>query len=188
MSKIFEKYGKLIDQNIEKIEQWQIFFEKKIENQAGTSFDNKNDWDIAYKGKYNDESGTSVNNAGTRTTTSSNGDKEVSIPHSQKRTVDNIYKELARMNDMANILTTLPKIMEGELQDSFKKTNLEIKEGRELYENTDAKYRLGKNMSEATGILKIDSYDRNIEENFYIMYYLLSYGVLGYFIYKLLKM
>ena len=188
MSKIFIKYGKLIDENIEKIEQWKIFFEKKIENQVGTSFDDKNDWDIAYNGKYNDEGGSSVANAGTRTTTSSDGDKQVSVPHSQKRTVDNIYRELAKMNDMANILTTLPKIMEGELQDSFKKTNLEIKEGRELYENTDAKYKLGKNMSEATGILKINSYDRNIEENFYIMYYLLSYGVLGFFIYKLLKM
>ena len=158
MSKIFIKYGKLIDENIEKIEQWKIFFEKKIENQVGTSFDDKNDWNIAYNGKFNDEGGGSVANAGTRPITSSDGDKQVSVPHSQKRTVDNIYKELARMNDMANILTTLPKIMEGELQDSFKKTNLEIKEGRELYENTDAKYKLGKNMSEATGILKINSY------------------------------
>ena len=34
----------------------------------------------------------------------------------------------------------------------------------------------------------MDTYDRNIEENFFIMYYLISYGVIGYFMYKLLKM
>ena len=184
MSKIFIKYGKLIDENIEKLEQWQTFFEKKIENQEQPLNDDKNDWDIAYGSQYN-----VIVRAGTpRTEVLSDGDKSVDVPHSQKKMIDDIYRQIAKMNDMANILTTLPKIMEGELQDSFKKTNLEINEGRELYENTDAKYKSGKNMSQATGILKIDSYDRNIEENFYIMYYLLSYGVLGFFIYKLLKM
>ena len=186
MSKIFIKYGKLIDENIEKLEQWQTFFERKIGNQENPL--DKNDWNIAYRSQYNNDVGSSVANAGTETKIISGDNKEVSVPHSQKKMVDDIYRQIAKMNDMANILTTLPKIMEGELQDSFKKTNLEINEGRELYENTDAKYKSGKNMSQATGILKIDSYDRNIEENFYIMYYLLSYGVLGFFIYKLLKM
>lgn len=39
----------------------------------------------------------------------------------------------------------------------------------------------------ASHLLKLDIYDRNIEDNIYIIYYLLSYGVMGYVIYKLLK-
>jgi len=184
MSKQLKTFIKTIDDDIKKLEQWKDFFDKKIEDQSGPSFEkDENNWSIAYKSPYSE-----IEHTGSRTTTSSDGNNEVSIPHSQKKMIDDIYRQIAKMNDMANVMATVPKIMKSELQNSFKRTNLEIKEGRELYESTDANYKLGRNMSEATGILKIDSYDRNIEENFYIMYYLLSYGVLGFFIYKLLKL
>lgn len=34
--------------------------------------------------------------------------------------------------------------------------------------------------------MKLDIYDRNIEDNLYIIYYFLSYGILGLFLYKLI--
>ena len=183
MSKQLKTFIKTIDDDIKKLVQWQVFFEAKIEEQSDGSFvADKKKWSVAYENPYTD-----IEHTGERETTVG-GDQHVDVPHSKKEMIDDIYRQIAKMNDMANVMATVPKIMKSELQNSFKRTNLEIKEGRELYESTDANYKLGRNMSEATGILKIDSYDRNIEENFYIMYYLLSYGVLGFFIYKLLKL
>lgn len=48
-------------------------------------------------------------------------------------------------------------------------------------------YDSDKNKSDASSKFKLDVYDRNIEDNIFIIYYLLSYGILGLFIYKLLK-
>lgn len=182
MSKQLKTFIKTIDDDIKKLEQWQDFFDKKIEDEKPilSTLTDKDKWFVAYESPYSEIKIVP------KPTTS--GDQDVDVPHSQKKMIDDIYRQLAKMNDMANIMVTVPKMMKSELQNSFKRTNLEITEGRELYESTDAKYKLGRNMNEATGILKIDSYDRNIEENFYIMYYLLSYGVLGFFIYKLLKL
>lgn len=184
MSKHLKKFIKTIDDDIKKLEQWQDFFVKKMEDEKPifSTLTDKDKWSVAYESPYSE-----IKVAGSRETTIG-GDQHVDVPHSQKKMIDDIYRQIAKMNDMANIMVTVPKMMKSELQNSFKRTNLEITEGRELYESTDAKYKLGRNMSGATDILKIDSYDRNIEENFYIMYYLLSYGVLGFFIYKLLKL
>jgi hypothetical protein len=48
-------------------------------------------------------------------------------------------------------------------------------------------YDNNKDKSDASYKFKLDVYDRNIEDNIFIIYYLLSYGILGLFIYKLLK-
>jgi hypothetical protein len=66
--------------------------------------------------------------------------------------------------------------------------NIEINSITKDYNDIDQRYKLGKNTNSARGIRKIDSYDKNIEENVFIMYYLLSFGVLGYFMYKLIKL
>ena len=65
--------------------------------------------------------------------------------------------------------------------------NEEFLDKKDKFTNAKNKLNFKKSDNLASGILKMDIYDRNIEDNIYIMYYLLSYGVMGFFIYKLLK-
>jgi len=184
--KIFTQLNEWIDGDIKKLENWIDFFSKKKREQDGAPhpLDDENNWSIAYGQKYSD-----IKTAGgTRDQTSPGGDIQVDVPHTQIRLIDDIYRDLTKIINRANVVEPTIKIMEDDIQESFKHTNLEINESKNLYEIADENYNQGKNVSTATNILKIDSYDRNIEENFYIMYYLLSYGVLGFFIYKLLKL
>ena len=67
------------------------------------------------------------------------------------------------------------------------KKNDEFLNKKDEFINATNKLNLKKSGNLASKLLKIDTYDRNIEDNIYIIYYLLSYGVMGYFIYKLLK-
>ncbi len=67
-----------------------------------------------------------------------------------------------------------------------KKNDAFLNEKYDFIEQTN-KLNLKKSDNLASQLLKIDIYDRNIEDNIYIIYYLLSYGIMGYFIYKLLK-
>ena len=48
-------------------------------------------------------------------------------------------------------------------------------------------YIINKDKKNSSTIFKLDIYDRNIEDNLFLIYYFLSYGILGLFIYKLLK-
>ena len=48
-------------------------------------------------------------------------------------------------------------------------------------------YIINKDKSNSSSVYKLDIYDRNIEDNLFLIYYFLSYGILGLFIYKLLK-
>lgn len=48
-------------------------------------------------------------------------------------------------------------------------------------------YIINKGKSNSSSVYKLDIYDRNIEDNLFLIYYFLSYGILGLFIYKLLK-
>ena len=76
------------------------------------------------------------------------------------------------------------------IQDDFKDLNLHKNEifstENNKYKKKYKKYLNSVNKSNASHILKLDIYDKNIEDNIYIMYYLLSYGVIGMFIFKLL--
>ena len=76
------------------------------------------------------------------------------------------------------------------IQDDFKDLNLHkneiFSEKNNKYKEKYKKYLNAINKSNASHILKLDVYDKNIEDNIYIMYYLLSYGVIGMFIFKLL--
>jgi len=102
--------------------------------------------------------------------------------------VETVYDDLNKIVNENNNIPDMIDYVEDQIKSSFGKQNLEINEFKTIFENSNEKYRMANNFNSATSILKIDSYDRNIEENFYIMYYLLSYGVLGLFIYKLLKL
>lgn len=64
--------------------------------------------------------------------------------------------------------------------DTFGDTINDINDKKRNYDNH-------KDKSSASHKFKLDVYDRNIEDNIFIIYYLLSYGILGLFIYKLLK-
>ena len=103
-------------------------------------------------------------------------------------TVKDIFLKLNFMRISGEFFINQLVFIENKIKESLKNTNNDIKDDKDFYELADDNYELNNNINAATGILKIDSYDRNIEENFYIMYYLLSYGVLGFFIYKLLKL
>lgn len=103
-------------------------------------------------------------------------------------TVKDIFLKLNFMRVSGEFFINQLLFIENKIKESLKNTNNDIKGDKDFYELADDNYELNNNINAATGILKIDSYDRNIEENFYIMYYLLSYGVLGFFIYKLLKL
>ena len=103
-------------------------------------------------------------------------------------TVKDIFLKLNFMRVSGEFFINQLVFIENKIKESLKNTNNDIKGDKKSYDDADLFYELNNNINAATGILKIDSYDRNIEENFYIMYYLLSYGVLGFFIYKLLKL
>jgi hypothetical protein len=179
----FTKFKKLIDNYITKLEGIDTFFQKKIDKQSSDYADARTDWIKAYESRYGtiklcDDYGCPAGNT----------DDNEKFPHTQLSRIDAIYKDVAAIRNRCNLINPTIKMMETDIKNSFKNTNLEINESKNNYESADEKYELGKNLNSATGILKMDSYDRNIEENFYIMYYLLSYGVLGFFIYKLLKL
>jgi len=62
----------------------------------------------------------------------------------------------------------------------FEKNTLELKVKVDEYDNQ-------KSDENASSVFKLDIYDRNIEDNLYILYYFFSYGILGLFIYKIIK-
>jgi len=124
-----------------------------------------------------------------------NGERNVVIKKTNRKyeykyggTVEDIFDELNSMRFSGEFFIDQLRYIEHKIKESLKKTNNDIKVDKAVYELADDNYESNNNTNAATGILKIDSYDRNIEENFYIMYYLLSYGFLGFFIYKLLKL
>lgn len=67
------------------------------------------------------------------------------------------------------------------------KTNEEFKKKKFLFDEEKGKSNSLKNESSGTHILKENQYDINIVDNMYIIYYFLSYGIIGLFVYKILK-
>jgi hypothetical protein len=94
--------------------------------------------------------------------------------------VDNIINNIRRQYEKARI-TAL------EYKNYIVKKNDAFLDRKDEFINATNKLNLKKSDNLASQLLKIDIYDRNIEDNIYIIYYLLSYGVMGFFIYKLLK-
>tara|TARA_B100000963_G_scaffold231156_1_gene201724 strand:- start:7037 stop:7492 length:456 start_codon:yes stop_codon:yes gene_type:complete len=67
------------------------------------------------------------------------------------------------------------------------KTNKEFEKKKNLFNEEKSKSISLKNESSGTHILKENQYDINIVDNMYIIYYFLSYGIIGLFVYKILK-
>lgn len=70
---------------------------------------------------------------------------------------------------------------------SFKEVLKNIDEKSSLYNRYDATYNSSKNVNGAESILKHDTYDVNLLDNMYLTYYLLSFFVMGFTIFKLMK-
>jgi len=90
-----------------------------------------------------------------------------------RKELNNIYQET-----MAENLSEQKEI--NKKNSSFEENKLEL--DKKLGE-----YIINKGKKNSSSVYKLDIYDRNIEDNLFLIYYFLSYGILGLFIYKLLK-
>jgi len=126
-------------------------------------------------------------------------DKEDEITH-----LENLYKD---NKSYENLLSTDSQLqgdlsnIKSEINDLYLSLLFEnlIEQGKITQKNTvfeENKLKLDKKLQEyiinkdkknSSTIFKLDIYDRNIEDNLFLIYYFLSYGILGLFIYKLLK-
>lgn len=99
-----------------------------------------------------------------------------------------IFNDIKIIKNKANIIYYKAIInlenkskLSNEENTNFSKEFSEFMTKKKVYDNN-------KDKSDASSYkFKLDVYDRNIEDNIFIIYYLLSYGILGLFIYKLLK-
>jgi hypothetical protein len=103
-------------------------------------------------------------------------------------TVDNIHDEIKGGENFLKMLIDYTHILENKTSQDIASSAEFLKYPKREYKLANERYKFKKNLNSANKILKMDSYDKNIEENFFIMYYLLSYGVIGFFIYKLVKL
>jgi len=102
--------------------------------------------------------------------------------------VNEIIRKINSDEESIKLSIAMPDVIYENKMNELFSLSFNINEPQAKYLAEKDKFLLQKNTQSATNILKIDSYDKNIEENVFIMYYLLSYGVLGFFIYKLLKL
>jgi len=102
--------------------------------------------------------------------------------------VNEIIRKINSDEESIKLSIAMPDVIYESKMNELFSLSFNINEPQAKYLAEKDKFLLQKNTQSATNILKIDSYDKNIEENVFIMYYLLSYGVLGFFIYKLLKL
>uniref|UniRef100_A0A6C0FA75 Uncharacterized protein n=1 Tax=viral metagenome TaxID=1070528 RepID=A0A6C0FA75_9ZZZZ len=72
-------------------------------------------------------------------------------------------------------------------QDRITQKNTIFEENKLKLDKKLQEYIINKDKKNSSTIFKLDIYDRNIEDNLFLIYYFLSYGILGLFIYKLLK-
>ena len=97
-----------------------------------------------------------------------------------QETISKIRSEMTVLyqKTMADNLSEQKKINRKNASFADKKLDLDKKIGE---------YIINKGKSNSSSVYKLDIYDRNIEDNLFLIYYFLSYGILGLFIYKLLK-
>ena len=72
-------------------------------------------------------------------------------------------------------------------QKEIDKKNSSFEENKLELDKKLGEYIINKGKKNSSSVYKLDIYDRNIEDNLFLIYYFLSYGILGLFIYKLLK-
>jgi hypothetical protein len=156
--------------NLKKITDYEILYDKDKIFYIKTMFELEDEYITK---KSND--GTTIN--------------QKTIAHNKKIIdVKGIHDELDKMKISSDGYSEQIDFIEHMIIQDHSSNNVNINSMAKAYDEVDERYKLGKNTSLARDILKFDSYDRNVEENFFIMYYLLSYGILGYFMYKLIKL
>ena len=77
--------------------------------------------------------------------------------------------------------------LNNDFEDDNEKLNEVINEKNTKYSREKLKSELIRSQKDGTQELKVNQYDINIIDNMYVIYYFLSYGIIGLFIYKLLK-
>lgn len=101
------------------------------------------------------------------------------------------YKDLLDMlrENENNAITNYNNLvnLDFETNANGNKTNKEFLEKKLLFDEEKNKSISLRNESSGTHILKENQYDINIVDNMYIIYYFLSYGIIGLFVYKILK-
>ena len=102
--------------------------------------------------------------------------------------IDETYEQIQKTSETINNSIDMVNFIDDLIKQNYTISNSKLDFFKEKYDKANIKYKSKIDVNSATKILKMDTYDRNIEENFFIMYYLISYGVIGYFMYKLLKM
>ncbi len=126
-------------------------------------------------------------------------DKEDEIKHLENYYKDNkTYENLLQTDkqlqgDLSNIKSEINDLYLSLLfenlieQDKITQKNTIFEENKLKLDEKLKEYIKNKDKKNSSTIFKLDIYDRNIEDNLFLIYYFLSYGILGLFIYKLLK-
>jgi hypothetical protein len=116
------------------------------------------------------------------------------LDYKKKKKLDNILASdpalihtLAEMNTVIQELYQQTIYLNGVEKEKIDTINTEFSNKKQNLDEKLMNYASEKNKKSASNIFKLDIYDRNIEDNLYIVYYFLSYGILGLFIYKILK-
>lgn len=114
--------------------------------------------------------------------------------YTDNKTIENLLADDSAMqNDLSIIKTDLNTLYQGVLaenlnsQKKINDKNLFFEENKLKLDKKLEEYNINKDKKNSSTVFKLDIYDRNIEDNLFLIYYFLSYGILGLFIYKLLK-
>lgn len=114
--------------------------------------------------------------------------------YTDNKTIENLLADDSAMqNDLSIIKTDLLSISQSVLaenlnsQKKINDKNLFFEENKLKLDKKLEEYNINKDKKNSSTVFKLDIYDRNIEDNLFLIYYFLSYGILGLFIYKLLK-
>ena len=112
--------------------------------------------------------------------------------YKDNKTIDNpLTSEL--LGELSDLRTDINDLYEETLfenlieKDEIKQKNTIFEENKLKLDKKLKEYIINKDKKNSSTIFKLDIYDRNIEDNLFLIYYFLSYGILGLFIYKLLK-
>lgn len=88
--------------------------------------------------------------------------------------------------DVDSEFNELVQLYRENTEDAEKLNNVIVEKGSNYTREKLKSNRLNQE-KDGTEELKINQYDVNIVDNMYVIYYFLSYGIIGLFIYKLLK-
>ena len=147
-------------------------------------FENHRKYKVAYEQKYKYLKGEMDEDGKLKRDKNGNVENQ----HVLKKYIDNVYIEIDKIREKTNGINPTFDYLDKQLKLMFKYNIDNLKEYKTDYDKADRNFSMTNNLNSASQILKIDSYDRNIEENVFILYYLLSYGILGFFVYKLIKL